>query len=460
MNQPPQGTSSINPRNNKIELLDRMKKSNTILYLPSGIGKIYIATTLIKYFGGCLTKQMGKGRKWTFYIVRSETILSQQADKLRSHLQYIIGTIGADVNTNRWSSETWNLILEKCHILVITGQAYINNLNQGYMNINDANLLIFDECHLAVALHPFQQIMQVYDNASLKSDERPHILGITATLINKNTTNVKDELINLQNTFNSQIVSKLNENIQVFSARPKEHISLYDEFILDDELKAIIIRVSKIIKHLEYSQSSANLIDGGPYMTYIATWYFIIDVEKQKKICNDKDKCMMLFILNNVSLKVKQLMQHLSSLKVTDSCLVLVDQQKTAKYLNNYIKEYTQEYNLNNILSDFMDEAKDQNEIKYKRRRNIGVIKKFNENTINVLITSENIEDIDIYASNVVITFDFPKNFFSYRESKGRARSSDGKFIIMVPNKLDIHKTHFEFILMEEEFKKFLEEID
>lgn len=40
----------------------------------------------------------------------------------------------------------------------MTAQIYLNNLLHGYMKINDANLIIFDECHHAVSLHPFRQV--------------------------------------------------------------------------------------------------------------------------------------------------------------------------------------------------------------------------------------------------------------------------------------------------------------
>ena len=43
----------------------------------------------------------------------------------------------------------------------MTAQIYLNNLHHGYMHIKDANLLIFDECHHAVALHPFKQVSKI-----------------------------------------------------------------------------------------------------------------------------------------------------------------------------------------------------------------------------------------------------------------------------------------------------------
>jgi len=60
---------------------------------------------------------------------------------------------------------------------------------------------------------------------------------------------------------------------------------------------------------------------------------------------------------------------------------------------------------------------------------------RFNSNIINVLITSQVLEEgIDIQTCNVVIRYDSPKNFTSYVQSKGRARSAISKFISMVPN--------------------------
>jgi len=57
--------------------------------------------------------------------------------------------------------------------------------------------------------------MQVLHDTDLKYDERPRVLGLTATLINANTKNVKDELTKLQITFNATIRTKCDENIQM-----------------------------------------------------------------------------------------------------------------------------------------------------------------------------------------------------------------------------------------------------
>lgn len=58
--------------------------------------------------------------------------------------------------------------------------------------------------------------MQVVHETTFNNNEsRPHILGLTATLINSNSKNVKEELIKLQQTFSATIKTKYEKNIQM-----------------------------------------------------------------------------------------------------------------------------------------------------------------------------------------------------------------------------------------------------
>ncbi|VVC42507.1 Hypothetical protein CINCED_3A023563 [Cinara cedri] len=521
------------PREYQLELLEEVKKENTILFLPTGSGKTYIATMLIKEMGECLNKPIGKGRKWTFYIVQSVPLVNQQASSLRRHLPWNIGTFSGDMNVDFWSRDQWNNILEKCHIMVMTAQIYLNNLHHGYMNIYDANLIVVDECHHAVALHPFKQIMQVIHDTDFRKKTRPHILGLTATLINSNAKNVKEELTKLQQTFNAVIKTRYEKDIKVFSARPEEFIHLYDEYIIDKTMLPVIDKIrlindyvrkfqlpinsipiveQKKIFYLDYQkQPSRNLanyfldieiifMESGAYAAYLATWHYIIEVEKKKKLCKDTEKSLMLLVvmseltlirkafydfiklnsmsencssilmsencssilMSNASPKLKLLVDILKSIQRTDICLIFVDRRTSAKVLYHFIKNLVHDNFLKNIECDYVVGARgmynlDTKEMMYKKHQNNDIIKRFNENTINVLITSEVLEEgVDIQTCNYVIRYDSPKNFPSYVQSKGRARCNGSKFIVMVPNLIKFKKTHTEFAKMEEDINKTL----
>lgn len=58
--------------------------------------------------------------------------------------------------------------------------------------------------------------MQVVHEENFKENEQPpHILGLTATLINSNAKNVKEELTKLQHTFNATIKTRCQDDVQM-----------------------------------------------------------------------------------------------------------------------------------------------------------------------------------------------------------------------------------------------------
>ncbi|KAF0736750.1 endoribonuclease Dicer isoform X4 [Aphis craccivora] len=116
MDRPLKGTSSEVPQGYQRELLEIIRTSNTIVFLPTESDKTYIATSLIKHLGDCLTKPKGRGRKWTFFIVQCESLTKQLAEDLRRHLPWNIGAFGDNMNIKHLSKENWEKILEKCHV--------------------------------------------------------------------------------------------------------------------------------------------------------------------------------------------------------------------------------------------------------------------------------------------------------------------------------------------------------
>lgn len=73
--------------------------------------------------------------------------------------------------------------------------------------------MIFDECHHAVNEHPMRTIMKAFKGLR----DPPRVLGLTATLLNKNCEahKVELEIKSLETTFNGQVatVNGLNEVI-------------------------------------------------------------------------------------------------------------------------------------------------------------------------------------------------------------------------------------------------------
>jgi len=66
----------------------------------------------------------------------------------------------------------------------MTSQIFLDVLSHGYMQLDRINLLMFDECHRAVASHPMRQIMQQFENCP--KENQPRVLAMSATLLNAN----------------------------------------------------------------------------------------------------------------------------------------------------------------------------------------------------------------------------------------------------------------------------------
>lgn len=71
--------------------------------------------------------------------------------------------------------------------------------------LENVNLIIFDECHHGVNDHSMRQIMKQFELVF----DAPRVLGLTATLINKNVKpdEVADQVKALETSFHSKIAT-------------------------------------------------------------------------------------------------------------------------------------------------------------------------------------------------------------------------------------------------------------
>lgn len=168
------------PRKYQVELLEAALDHNTIVCLNTGSGKTFIAVLLTKELAHQIRGDLSPHAKRTVFLVNSANQVAQQVSAVRTHSDLKVGEYSnLEVNAS-WTKERWSQEFTKHQVLIMTCYVALNVLKNGYLSLSDINLLVFDECHLAILDHPYREIMKLCDSCP----SCPRILGLTASILN------------------------------------------------------------------------------------------------------------------------------------------------------------------------------------------------------------------------------------------------------------------------------------
>ncbi|XP_040334096.1 endoribonuclease Dicer isoform X2 [Herpailurus yagouaroundi] len=168
------------PRKYQVELLEAALDHNTIVCLNTGSGKTFIAVLLTKELSYQIRGDFNRNGKRTVFLVNSANQVAPQVSAVRTHSDLKVGEYSSLEVNAAWTKEKWNQEFTKHQVLVMTCYVALNVLKNGYLSLSDINLLVFDECHLAILDHPYREIMKLCENCP----SCPRILGLTASILN------------------------------------------------------------------------------------------------------------------------------------------------------------------------------------------------------------------------------------------------------------------------------------
>lgn len=155
----------------------------------------------------------------------------QQAKAIELHTALKVKAFCGEMGVDFWSKDDeWAKHFEENHVLVMTHQIYLDLLLHAKIELNRANLLVFDECHHANKKHPFKKIMDCFPKKDYPKEDYPRILGLTASVVGKKVKphQIPSEVKALESTMRCKCETASDPNVvEKYGAKPKENIKRY-----------------------------------------------------------------------------------------------------------------------------------------------------------------------------------------------------------------------------------------
>ncbi|MEM4703174.1 MAG: DEAD/DEAH box helicase [Candidatus Pacearchaeota archaeon] len=160
----------LQPRAYQLAIFETAKKKNTLVVLPTGLGKTLIALLLaqerLKLFPSSKVLFLAPTRPLAeqhFHYFKKNF---QEAENIEMHL--FTGRINAKKRAEIW---------QKAQIVFSTPQCIHNDLKNNLIDLKQVSLLIEDEAHRCLKNYGYTYVAQKY----LEQAKNPRLLGLTAS---------------------------------------------------------------------------------------------------------------------------------------------------------------------------------------------------------------------------------------------------------------------------------------
>lgn len=216
--------------------------NNTLVALPTGLGKTFIAATVMLNF-----------HRWTksakiVFVAPTKPLVAQQVDACynivgipRSETTLLTGDIPPALRVDEWA---------KRRVFFMTPQTLVNDLSHGYADPKSIALLVIDEAHRAVGEYAYAKVTKLIRRFSGSI----RVLALTATPGSKIET-VQEVVDNLGI---SHCEIRTEESIDI---RQYVHQRNVEQVVLDpsDEMNLISELFTEALKPLVEKLSSQNI---------------------------------------------------------------------------------------------------------------------------------------------------------------------------------------------------------
>jgi len=162
----------MEPRDYQKSILETAKDYNTLVVLPTGMGKTFIAFLLTKFY----LEKYPKGK--VLILAPTRPLVEQHFNFFKDNLPDLYAEI--EMFTGKTDSNKRQKLWEIANIVFSTPQCIANDLRKRKIDLSEVSLLVEDEAHRCLKNYDYTYIAKNYLNAR-KVVDSPRILGMTAS---------------------------------------------------------------------------------------------------------------------------------------------------------------------------------------------------------------------------------------------------------------------------------------
>ena len=469
---------TIEHREYQVNIAKSAANENTLVVLPTGLGKTIIALNLIAL-------ELNKKNNKILFLAPTKPLVLQHTQFLKQYLTIekesivvFTGEISPKKRKEKWLNS---------RIIVSTPQVIENDLLSKRIDLKDVSFIIFDEAHHAVGDYSYVFVSEMYQ----KQKDSGLILGITASPGN-NVSKIIEICKNLR-VKNIEIRTKHDPDVKPYVHDLKitwKEIPLPDDFSytiqllrksLSDRLKVLknvgavesssisLINRTKLLdaqkniqaKIRSTSKPSKMLFKAASIQSEAMKIHYAIELLQtqgvnalknyfqrmgKEAVSKDSTKSARNIMADNNILEavayvkslnvehpklevIRNIVEKQLKNKPNSKIIIFTHYRDTSSHVTSVLKS------VNNVKpTRFVGQAAKEGDKGFTQKEQAEIIKKFREGNFNVLIaTSVAEEGLDIPSTDLVIFYEpIPSEIRAIQRRGRTARKMPGKVIILI----------------------------
>lgn len=230
-------------RKYQFEITETCLFNNTLVCLPTGLGKTFIAVNIINNFYNWYPS--GK----LFFLAPTKPLVRQQMESIKN-IKNIDQNFVVEITGDCEKSLRPQIYRDK-RVFFMTPQTLENDINVGAVKAESIVLLIFDEAHRATGDYAYCKIIeQIEKQTSKRSGYR--VIALTATpgndiaSINKVIANCMISTIEVRGEYDPEVKIYLKQkDVQTVNIKKKEYLKLLEEKV-NESIDCLISKMKNL----------------------------------------------------------------------------------------------------------------------------------------------------------------------------------------------------------------------